>query len=290
MSRRAIGITIALVLIVIVLVAGAAVALRAPEPWTSAATVPSSLLGRDMPIEVFAPPAAASCPNAPVLVLFHGAGGDEMQWMGGSLLSPGVGVDALARRLIAAGEIEPVTIVSALIGDSYGVDSTAVSDGYDHGPYGRYITEELLPSVEQRYGGDRSRPLYIGGLSMGGYAALNVALDNPTRFSGVGALSPAFFVSPPSERAWIYSANGHASLFERAEAGAADRLHVFLGTGTADFSWIKEATRMLSDELVGRGVDVETQTTKGGHEVTTWSALAEPMLLKLFGRDAAATC
>jgi len=63
--------------------------------------------------------------------------------------------------------------------------------------------------------------VFIGGLSMGGYAALNVALADPPRFAGVGALSPAFFVSPPTERAWMYSANGHSSLFERAGTGAA---------------------------------------------------------------------
>jgi enterochelin esterase-like enzyme len=223
-------------------------------------------------------------------VLFHGVGGDEKQWMGGSLLSPGVGIDALAHRLIDANEIALLTIVSASVDDSYGVDSPANADRYDHGEYGRYINDELLPAVVQQYGADGDRPVYVGGLSMGGYVALNVALDNPTRFAGVGALSPAFFVSPPPERAWMYSADGRPSLFERVDAGAADNLRIFLGTGTADSSWIRAATRKLSDQLVGRGVDVETQTTAGGHEVATWSALAQPMLLKLFARDPGALC
>jgi enterochelin esterase-like enzyme len=295
MSRRAVG--IAVVVILVVVVGAAFIGWRVVEgqfgsadAWTAAATVPSVALGRDMPIEVFTPPGASSCPSAPVLVVFHGRGGDEKQWMGGSLLSPGVGVDALAHRLIDSDTIEPVTIVSASIDDSYGVDSEAATDGYDHGPYARYLTDELLPAVEQRYGADASRPLFVGGLSMGGYVALNVALDNPARFAGVGALSPAFFVSPPTERAWMYSANARSSLFERADAGAADRLRTFLGTGTADYPWIEAATRTLSDELVGRRVDVEARTTSGGHDIQTWRALAEPMLRKLFGRDATVPC
>jgi enterochelin esterase-like enzyme len=295
MSRRTVG--IAVVVILVVVVGAAFIGWRMVEgefgsadAWTAAATVPSVALGRDMPIEVFTPPGASSCPSAPVLVVFHGRGGDEKQWMGGRLLSPGVGVDALAHRLIDSDVIQPVTIVSASIDDSYGVDSEAATDGYDHGLYGRYVTDELLPAVVQRYGADGSRPLFVGGLSMGGYVALNVALDNPARFAGVGALSPAFFVSPPTERAWMYSANGHSSLFERAAAGAADRLRIFLGTGTADYQSIKTATRTFSDALVGRGVDVAAQATRGGHEVDTWRALAEPMLRKLFARDATVPC
>ena len=240
-----------------------------------------------MPIDVYAPPSAAGCPDAPLLILFHGVGGDENQWMAGSALSPGVGVDSIADGLISAGLIRPLTIVSAAIADSYGVDSAAANDGYSHGPYGTYIVNELLPTVVERYDPHGSRPLYIGGLSMGGYAALNVALDQPTRFAGVGALSPAFFVEPPADRAWMYSANGRTSLFERADAGAADHLKLFLGVGTSDYSWISDATGKFGQLLQSRRVDVTIRAAPGGHEVATWRALADPMLRTLFAKDTA---
>jgi enterochelin esterase-like enzyme len=238
-----------------------------------------------MAIEVYSSAGVQTCANAPFLVLFHGRGGDAGQWMGGSLLNPGVNVDTLAQQLTDRGAIVPLTIVSGSIDDSYGVDSAAANDEYAHGPYERYISDELLPVVAAKYDPTGSRPMYIGGLSMGGYAALNIAFDNPGRFAGVGALSPAFYVSPPAERAWMYSANGRKSLFERADAGAAGRLRVFLGDGTNDYPWIRAATRQLGEQLVGRGGDVEVQQVSGGHDIATWRALAEPMLVALFGTD-----
>jgi enterochelin esterase-like enzyme len=248
----------------------------------ASATVTSAALARDMPISVFEPPSLGGCSAAPILVLFHGRGGDENQWMSGGILSPGVGIDAIAQNLIDAGSIPPLTIVSARIDDSYGVDSAASSDGYDHGPYGRYINDDLLPYVEQRFDGAGQRPVYLGGLSMGGYVALNVALDNPGGIAGVGALSPAFFVSPPADRGWMYSGNGSTSLLERADAGAADDMRIFLGVGTNDFPWISQSVTRLHEQLVARQADVSMTTVPGGHQVSTWHALAEPMLLALF--------
>jgi enterochelin esterase-like enzyme len=247
-------------------------------------------LAKDLAIEVYTSPTAATCADAPILVLFHGRGGGASQWMSGSLLSSGVGVDDIADALITSEQVVPLTIVSAAIDDSYGVDSAPADDGYSHGPYETYITDELLPTVVSRYDPGGTRPLYIGGLSMGAYAALNVALDNPGRFAGVGALSPAFFVSPPTDRAWMYSANGRGSLFERAHAGAADGLRIFLGAGTNDYSWIKESASTFARLLQERGVNVTTMTTSGGHDANTWHALAEPMLLSLFGTDALDVC
>jgi enterochelin esterase-like enzyme len=233
-----------------------------------------------MAIGVYSSPSVSNCARAPILVLFHGRGADESQWLNGSLLSPGVGIDAIAQRLVDGGAIPPLTIVSARIDDSYGVDSASADDGYAHGPYERYISDELLPTVAQRFGAER--PLYVGGLSMGAYAALNVALDNPGRFAGVGALSPAFFVSPPSDRACMYSPNGRTSLFERADAGSADGLRIFLGDGERDYDWIRAATKRFGDQLIGRGVNVQVEQAAGGHEVGTWRALSEPMLRFLF--------
>jgi enterochelin esterase-like enzyme len=251
-------------------------------------TIDSAALGRQMAVSVFVPTTVCARPN--VLVLFHGRGGNEGQWMGGSLLSPGVGVDSIAARLIADGAIEPVTIVSASIDDSYGVDSQPAKDGYAHGPYRRYIVDELLPEVVRRFGDADNTALYLGGLSMGGFVALDVALSDPASYAGVGALSPAFWISPPVDRAWMYSAVGRPSILDRAAAGAADQLPVFLGVGTADYTWIKESTTRLNADLVARTANVEMQTAPGGHETATWRTLAEPTLRYLFARGTDADC
>jgi enterochelin esterase-like enzyme len=269
---------IALIAGVAVVAGGAKTFMR--DGWTSDSVVHSELLGRDMPIEVFEPPRA--CAVQRVLVLFHGAGGDQSQWMEGRFFD-GVGIDRIARQLIDEKRIDPVTIVSAFIDDSYGVDSAAADDGYAHGPYERYIVEELIPSIVERYAPDEDAQIYVGGLSMGGFAALNVAFEYPQRFNGVGALSPAFFDSPPADRAWIYKGDGRKSLDDYAASGAGDGLALFLGYGDHDYDWIRNATRGLAETLDERGETTDPVVVAGGHDAATWRQLAEPMLLELFG-------
>ena len=253
-----------------------------PDIYTASATIHSTLLDRDMAVEVFRPPAAQTCDSGPILYLFHGSGADERQWMAGDF-GTGVGIDTVARRLIDNGRIRPVTIVSASIDKSYGVDSPPSADTWSHGPYESYILEELLPQIESSYSVGDSADRAIGGLSMGGFAALNAAFRNPAVFGSVAALSPAFFVSPPADRAWIYSGgDGRHDPLMLAKEGVADGMHVFLGYGDSDYEWVRDATAQLDGLLTARGTTVHSVVVNGGHDVGTWRQLAEPMLLDLF--------
>ena len=256
----------------------------APDPWTATITIHSTALGRDMPAQVFVPPNLDPQHRAPVLFLFHGRGGDERSWMAGQDGS-GVGVDAVAHGMISAGTIGSLVIVSARIDDSYGVDSPPAADGYDHGPYERYIIEDLVPAIEARYpvGGDASHRA-VGGFSMGAFAALHAALRHPGVFGSVGALSPALFISPPADRRWMYGddapANDPLALAATLPAG---RLRLFLGYGDRDYGWIQDATRALATRLTGRGTAADPIVVPGGHDVATWRLLAPTMLKALFG-------
>jgi enterochelin esterase-like enzyme len=253
------------------------------DPWTLTSSIHSDLLGRDMAIQVFQPPQAQECVSPPVLFLFHGSGADAGQWMAGNF-GTGVGVDRFAHRLIEEGTIRPVTIVSASIDKSYGVDSPPADDQWTHGQYESYITTELIPEVVKHYSvGAIAADRAIGGLSMGGFAAINAAFRNRGMFGSVAALSPAFFVSPPADRAWIYSgSDGAHDPLRLADDGAADGLRVFLGYGESDYDWIREATDALAQRLVAHGNDVDPIVVSGGHEITTWRELAPTMLVDLF--------
>lgn len=264
----------------VVAVLGVGFAVSRVNSGTTRSTVHSAALGRGMPIEVYTP--SHPCRDEPVLLLFHGRGGDERQWMEGSLFD-GVGIDATAARLIAAGEIRPITIVSASIDDSYGVDSVPTNDDYDHGPYGTYILDELIPAVAERYGEGGRAPIFIGGLSMGGYAALNVAFRHPGLFAGVGALSPALWLNPPTDREWMYASEDGRSILDVAAAGAGNGMRLFIGRGDDDYDWIKKSSDQLHDRLAAAGVSDDYTVTSGGHNGSTWRALSEPMLKALFG-------
>jgi enterochelin esterase-like enzyme len=251
------------------------------DSWTMSTSIRSELLGRDMPIQVFRPPSSGDGEPLPVLFLFHGRGADETQWMAGRF-GDGVGVDSLAHRLIDAGSIDRLAIVSAMIDDSYGIDSANANDGYSHGPYEAYILTELVPQVEQQVGvgGDRTRRA-VGGLSMGGFAALNVALRHPELFSGVGALSPALFINAPTDRTWIYRDH---DLLAMIDTGQATQMRVFVGAGSDDYDWIRTATSELTARLTGKSASLTTRQVPGGHDAGMWRQLAEPMLRALFGR------
>ncbi len=242
-----------------------------------------------MPAQVFVPRELDASTRHPVLYLFHGRYGSERGWLGGSFGREGVGVHDIAQGLIDDGRIPPLMIVSALIDDSYGVDSPPSNEGYDHGPYERYIMDDLLPAIEGRFPvssdpADRA----IGGLSMGGFAALHAAFRYPDRFGGVAGLSPAVFEGMLPDRQWLFptpEARTEHDPMLLAETADIDHLRVFLGAGRSDYPWIVAATDVLADRLSARGRNVTATDIRGGHDTPTWQRLAPGMLLALFGDE-----
>lgn len=260
-----------------------------PQPGLNDIIIRSAALGRDMPAQVFVPRGFDTATDYPVLYLFHGRYGSERGWMAGSFGREGVGVHEIAQSLIDEGRIPPLIIVSALIDDSYGVDSPPSDEGYDHGPYERYIMDDLIPTIEARFPissdpSDRG----IGGLSMGGFAALHAAFRYPDRFGGVAGLSPAVFEGILPDRQWLFptdAARREHDPMLLAETAAIDHQRIFLGAGRSDYPWIIEATDVLAERLRARGVDVTSVSIRGGHDTPTWQRLTPRMLLKLYGDE-----
>jgi len=267
---------------VVLLSLGASPAAPGPTGNVTAIAIRSAALGRDMPALVFTPASFDPARRYPVLYLFHGRGGDETSWMDGHLGQDGVGIDAIAQRLITEGRIRPLIIVSARIDDSYGVDSQPSDEGYSHGPYEQYIVDELVPAIEARY---PARPdvagRLIGGLSMGGFAALHAAFRHPDLYGGVAGLSPAVWQGSIADRLWVYpdaaARDAHDPL-ELVRTAPIDGISVFLGAGDRDYSWILDATAVLAERLDARGMPVTPVIVRGMHDANTWRQLAPAML------------
>jgi len=251
-----------------------------PRAGVEAITIPSVALGRDMPALVWLPEPPEAGHTYPLVVLFHGQGGDVGAWF------HGIGVDVIARDLIAQGLIPPIILVSAGIDDSMGIDSTPSADGYDHGAYGTWIADELMPALAARYPVSADpQDQFLAGLSMGGYAALHGVFRHPDRFGGAGALSPAITLDTHPERAWMYPDEATRDSFDPlrlAVTAPLAGLRVYVGYGATDYDWIIEGSQELERRLTARGLPVTVDDTPPtGHETATWQALAGPMLQAL---------
>ena len=62
----------------------------------------------------------------------------------------------------------------------------------DDGGWEDYVTDEVIPRVAKETGADADR-VAIGGISMGGFGAYDIARLNPGRFCAVGGHSPALW-------------------------------------------------------------------------------------------------
>jgi S-formylglutathione hydrolase FrmB len=108
-----------------------------------------------------------------VLVLLHGRGS-----------KPG---DAFSDEFFA--ELERLGPRAPVVVEAGGGDHSYYHDR-DDGRWGSYVVREVIPAAVERYGVDKER-IAIGGTSMGGFGALDIARRNPRRFCAVGGHSAA---------------------------------------------------------------------------------------------------
>jgi S-formylglutathione hydrolase FrmB len=141
----------------------------------STLAIHSRSVGATLDTTVIVPDALEDAKKPPLLVFLHGRGGE-----GGSEAS-----NAFYAALDSLGSRAPVV---------------AMPDGGDHsywhdrhgGRRGSYVLREAIPAAVRRLPVDSSR-VAIGGISMGGYGAFELARHR--RFCAVGGHSPAFWLS-----------------------------------------------------------------------------------------------
>jgi enterochelin esterase-like enzyme len=151
-------------------------------------------------------------------------------------------------------------------------------DGGDHsywhdrsdGAWGSSLVREAIPAALARSGAD-ARRIAIGGISMGGFGALDVARLNPGLFCAVGAHSPALWFRGADTPAGAFD---DAADFARHDLIAAARgrrlfaVPVWIDVGRDDPFY--DADRALSTELRARGEQVAFHSHAGGH--SGWSS------------------
>jgi putative tributyrin esterase len=143
----------------------------------------SAALSRRMPYRVYLPTAYDAPDRAgqrfPVLYLLHGLSGRYDEWSG-------YGAELIANELVRDGQFVDVIMVAPQGGLGYWVDQAGAT------LWARYVTQDLVPHVDARYRTiARREARAIGGLSMGGHGALQLALNHPDLFGVAGAHSPS---------------------------------------------------------------------------------------------------
>ncbi|MNN23974.1 Endo-1,4-beta-xylanase Z precursor [compost metagenome] len=224
-----------------------------------------------------------------MLYLLYGYGGTHDSWF--TLLH----IHQVADRLIVEEKIDPLIIVSPDYANSFGINSREGEGkdpgSVDIGPYEDYLIQELIPYIDRQYSTVAVKSSrYVGGASMGGYAALYLGFNYPELFSKVGAHSAALWDYSESDqftgqRDWLYASESLREIrdpFKLAESQQLNDLEVYLDSGTEDA--LAEKDYLLYELLQSKGINAKWAPQSGGHDVTYWSSQLENYLIFYNGK------
>ena len=236
--------------------------------------VKSRFVGKSLDEIGVVPAGAADGPPRPLLVFLHGRG----------LHPEGLLSDQFFAALARLGKRAPIVVALNGGDHSYWHDRRG-------GRWGSYVRREAIPAAVRALGADPSR-IAIGGISMGGYGAFEIARESPPgRFCAVGGHSPAF---------WLSSGQTAPGAFD--DAADFDRHDVYKYVRTASHPygstplWIDRGTRdpfrpydaSIVSALKARGARVSSHIWPGDHSWNYWRAHMARYLR--FYADALASC
>jgi len=220
----------------------------------------SELLKKHVGLHVILPDAGDG--PFPTFYLLHGLSDDYTNWVRRTR------IEFYALNL-------PLIIV---IPDGYRGFYTNAENGV---PYARYIGEETVGWIERFFPAKRSRDArFVGGLSMGGYGALRLALGYPDVFGSTTSHSGALMhgTRNPKETAlWEFeqvfgknqAGTDHDLLKLAKEARDAKKLpRIRIDCGTSD-SLVKD-NRDFHAALDELGIAHEYEEFPGGHDWNYW--------------------
>jgi enterochelin esterase-like enzyme len=244
-------------------------------------TVYSAALEKNMRVNVYVPANYDARKKYPVLYMLHGYTDTEDCWM------PNLRLRQTADTLIAEGRIDPLIIVMPEIDNSFGINTDKIinmSLSFSAGSYEDYLYKDLVPYIDKNYGTIRNKSgRYVGGLSMGGFAALHLAFVHDDMFSKVGGHSPAFI-----EDMWLYpDAETRNERDPILIAGKKDlgKLRVYLDCGDRDSFKFYVGCEKLASVLAKKGTSCEYHLNPGEHTKEYWIENSEAYLLFYAGKN-----
>lgn len=249
----------------------------------------SERLGNGRTISVFLPPGYARG-SEPYDVLYVNDGQDQEQF----------GLRETLARLYQSRQIQPILVVAIPANadrlQEYGttVAPNAQGLGARAGAYAAFVTEELLPHIDETFR-TTERAAFLG-VSLGGLSAFDIVWTHPQLFSAVGVMSGSFWwragpdetATPPDEL--IAHAMVRRSVYRtpfRAwfQAGTRDETADRDSNGVIDA--IQDTVELIEElESLGyaRGRDLAyVEIENGRHNFATWAAVLPEFLRWAFG-------
>ncbi|MCS6848713.1 MAG: alpha/beta hydrolase-fold protein [Anaerolineae bacterium] len=194
----------------------------------------------------------------PTLYLIHGTAFEQGGWLYD-------GVPRVADVQMSLGILPPFIIVMPGADMRAGAASKYSWTNMGRGSYEDFVVNELIPYIDQNYSTWASREgRAIGGISRGGYWAIEIAFAHPDLFSAVGGHSPSVFAK-------LVGVPPNFSMLSMARS--IDELHnlrIWLDAGDAD--WAKGDMQKLMGDLDDAGVPYYAEVGEGGHEDSYWTS------------------
>lgn len=215
---------------------------------------------------IFVPPEIRAGDSIPIVILLHGVYGSAWSW------AHSAGVHLQALKMIASREI-PAMII-AMPSDGLWGDGSAYLP-HNSSDFEKWIAEDVPTAVREKIpGATVDSPLFIGGLSMGGFGALRIGAKYGVRFRGISGHSsitnleqmPLFVEEEQAN--YVQENKMDEDVFEtikkyrnylpslRFDCGSTDRLLEF--------------NRVLHSKLKELGVEHVYEEYPGAHEWSYW--------------------
>jgi S-formylglutathione hydrolase FrmB len=236
--------------------------------------IDSRAVGRELGVSVVEPAALAPAGRRALLVFLHGHGGSEYSYTED---------EAVFRGLARLGSRAPV------IAFPYGGEHSYWHNRRE-GKWGAYVMREVIPTVVRRFGIDPRR-VAIGGISMGGFGAYDLALDHPGRFCAVGGHSAALWFEGAETAPGAFE---DAADFDRNDVIARVRANpeafgpIPIWNDVGDEDPFRVYDEGFVQALGAGGADLTAHRWHGGHETSYWDA-HWPAYLRFYAK-ALASC
>ncbi|MEH0152641.1 alpha/beta hydrolase-fold protein [Limibacter armeniacum] len=204
--------------------------------------------------------------NLPIAILLHGVYGSAWVWsfLGGAHLT--------AQQMIEEGRIRPMVL--AMPSDGLWGDGSGYLKHHSGQDFEKWIVEDVVQAVRENIScTSSSSPLFIGGLSMGGFGALKLGSKYGHLFKGISAHSAIteveqmqLFVEEPLENYRQHERSDEDVLTSIRQSPQLPALRFDCGTSDE----LIDFNRHLHKQLIDHNIEHQYEEFDGGHQWEYW--------------------